>query len=240
MDRRALPGLLSGLAGCAFGVAGAELDSQFLTVAAAAFALVAGAASLVVLRDAQRAEARAVAAASESLSLRQHELTPSERGRSALVDPDSGLPDARFFELALETRVAAARRHLWPVTIVLLELGPANAVAPAALGRFAALLRDTLREADVICRLGARTFGLLLEDTSEAGGVWAAERLQVALARDGGFPGRSLAAGVASYPTHGLQAGEVVSRARVALGRACATEPGHGLGQVEVAQSDSH
>ena len=49
---------------------------------------------------------------------------------------------------------------------------------------------------------------------------------------------RRLAAGVASYPTHGLQADEVLARAQAALTRACAAEAGRGLGQVEVAQPD--
>jgi hypothetical protein len=47
-----------------------------------------------------------------------------------------------------------------------------------------------------------------------------------------------LAAGVASYPTHGLAAGEVLARARSALNRAVAADSGHGLGSVEVAAVD--
>lgn len=239
MDHRALPGLLSGLAGSAFGVAGAELDSSFLTVAAAGFALVAGGASLAILRDTRSAERRAAAHELEAAQLREQALQSPPMDLS-LRDPETDLPDGRFFDLAVESRVAAARRHLWPVTVVVLEVGPARdgSVPPGGVAAFARLVRDTLREADVICRLGVSTFGLLLEDTSEAGGVWAAERVQAAVSRDGSGVVRRLAAGVASYPTHGLSAGEVLHRARAALARACATEPGHGLGQVEVAQGD--
>jgi hypothetical protein len=77
----------------------------------------------------------------------------------------------------------------------------------------------------------------VLEDTAEEGGVWTAERLQIALAQDVSIV-RQLAAGVATYPTPGRVADDVMARAQAALTRACAAEAGRGLGQVEVAQAD--
>ena len=135
--------------------------------------------------------------------------------------------------------MAAARRHLWPVTVVLLDVqfheGAADEQTRAdALQSFAGLLRQTLREADIACRIGPATVGLVLEDTAEEGGVWTAQRLQIALAKDVTRV-RRLAAGVASYPSHGLKTEEVLRRAEAALSRACAAEAGHGLGEVEVA-----
>ncbi|MBV9254899.1 MAG: diguanylate cyclase, partial [Actinobacteria bacterium] len=93
------------------------------------------------------------------------------------------------------------------------------------------------RQSDVACRLDATTFGVILEDTAETGGVWSAERLQLVLTkRVSGV--KRMAAGVASYPTHGLAADTILGRARDALTRARETSAGHGLGQVEVAVSD--
>jgi diguanylate cyclase (GGDEF)-like protein len=237
MDKRALPGLFGGLAGCAFGVSGAILGSPLVTVLAAACALVAGASSLALLERAREAERRAAIAVAEVATLREIELAAPLQERTVL-DPDTGLPDARFFEVALESRISAARRHLWPVTVVLLEFTPhPEHRLTDAIGAFTLLLRGTLREADVACRIAPRTFALLLEDTNEAGGVWAAERLQVAIARDA-VGAEGLAAGVASYPTHGLSAAEVLARSRNALMRAVAADSGHGLGSVEVATGD--
>ncbi len=237
MDRRALPGLFGGLAGCAFGVAGALLASPLLTVIAAGCALLAGASSLALLERARLAEKRAAIAVGELATLRELELSGPLLERTVL-DPETGLPDVRFFEVALESRIAAARRHLWPITIVLLEFTPHPEHRLAeAIASFTTLLRSTLRESDVACRVAPRTFALLLEDTSEAGGVWAAERLQVALAKDE-IGAEGLAAGIASYPTHGLQATEVLARGRGALNRAVAADSGHGLGSVEVATVD--
>src|SRR5207253_685372 len=153
--------------------AGALLRSPVLTVLAAGCALVAGASSLALLDRARRAEHRAALATEELADLRGVELEPRPEIQS-VVDPETGLPDARFFEVVVESRVSAARRHLWPVTVILLEIAPGQAMTSTTIGGLTALLRHTLRESDVICRVGARAFALLLEDTNEAGGVWAA------------------------------------------------------------------
>ncbi|MEY2477932.1 MAG: hypothetical protein QOG87_3247 [Actinomycetota bacterium] len=236
MDRRALPGLAAGLAGLAFGVSAAVLSSPGLAVVAAACALAAGGASLVMLERVHRAEREA----EESRRQPTPEVPQEEDPAIPLLDGETGLPDRHFFELALDGRVAAARRHLWPVTVVLLDVGlQADAdedpdSRARALASFATLLRQTLREADIACRLSGTTMGLILEDTAEEGGVWTAQRLQIALAKDITRVKR-LAAGVASYPSHGLRPEEVLNRAEQALTRACAAEAGHGLGEVEVA-----
>jgi diguanylate cyclase (GGDEF)-like protein len=152
----------------------------------------------------------------------------------SVVDPETGLPDGRFFEVVLESRVSAARRHLWPVTVILVELAPGQVMTSTTLSALTTLLRQTLRESDVICRTAPRAFALLLEDTNEAGGVWAAERLQAAISRES-VPGAVVVAGVASYPTHGLHPLEVLSQARHALSRAKTRGLAGGPGPVEVA-----
>ena len=235
-----LPGLVLGLLGLAFGVAGAVLASPVLGVGAGACALAAAATAMAALKRVQEVEQEATSAV-DAVTLRHLELFTAAGNRS-VVDVDTGLPDQRFFELALDGRVAAARRHLWPMTLVLVDLtidsDPTDErQAVEALASFGVLLRRTLRESDIACRLNGHRFGVLLEDTAEEGGVWTAERLQIGLARD---PGRitRLSAGVASYPTHAMRADEILRQARAALARACAAEPDHGLGPVEVAKAD--
>jgi diguanylate cyclase (GGDEF)-like protein len=124
------------------------------------------------------------------------------------------------------------------------RLGEVSKPPPDALSGFASLLRRTLREADLACRIGPTRFALLLEDTADEGGVWAAERVQIALAKSQeAMPGRPLprrmVAGVASYPNHALRAEGLLAAARSALTRAMGAEPSQGLGQVEVARSES-
>ena len=240
VDRRVLPGLAAGLAGLASGVGAFVLDVPELAVVAAACSLLAGATAVHQVRALREAERDA--AGSEALA-RLLDLPRGPRGQTReLLDPETGLPDTPFFNLALEGRVAAARRHLWPVTVLLIEVGLSSdcqsgrAHADAVVG-FADLLRSTLREADIVCRTGPGRFGVLLDDTGEEGGVWTAERIQIAASHDVSKV-RRMAAGVATYPTHGLEAGEVLTRAEAALARACASPAGRGLGHVEVALPD--
>ena len=237
MDRRAFPGLLGALDGCALGVTGAMTTSPILPVVPAACALLAGASSLAMLDRAGRAERRLMAVEAELAALQKRHATPV-RPEETVLDPETGLPDGRFFEIVLASRISTARRHLWPVTIVLLEFTPPgqHRFGDAVL-TFARTMSQVLREADLICRLGPRSFALILEDTNETGAVWATEHLQAALS-DELAGGASLAAGVASYPTHGLQTADVLVRARGALLRAVAADVGQGQGPVEVAVVD--
>lgn len=244
VDFRVLPGLSAGLAGAMAGVGAVVLGEPVLAALAAVCALVAGAASVLLLHRVHQAEEapRSGGEGSPPPSASSGLVDGGVAGADSPVDAETGLPDERFFALAVEGRVAAARRQLWPVTVVLLEvgLGPgcqAGRDRREALAAFAALVRATLREADVACRTGDTTFGLVLENTGEEGGVWTAERLQIALAQDVSRVCR-LAAGVATYPSHALRADEVLRRARGALARAAAAEAGRGLGQVEVARAD--
>jgi diguanylate cyclase (GGDEF)-like protein len=162
-------------------------------------------------------------------------LDPGARGPETLFDPETGLLDGRVFVVCLERKVAAARRHLRPLTVVLLDvstgLAPGGAQRLEQLVAFARLLHTTLRDADVACRVGPVSFGLILEDTPEQGGVLAVERLQAAALAHGG---PCVIGSVASYPNHGLAAGEVLQRGRDALGRARQSQLGW-LGGVHVA-----
>lgn len=251
MRGRVIAGLALGVVGICLGAVAAVFALGPLAVLAALCAIagcfvIAGETLLPLIR---RTEESDMQARIESLTNAEPApVSATMAGTDAdhtVIDPITDLPDRRYFEVAVDSRVAAARRHLWPVSIVLVELGwdrpDATADVLAARNRsllsFSNLMRQTLREADIACRLNETTFGLILEDTSEEGGVWTAERLQIALSHDA-TEIRRLAAGVAAYPTHGLYAKDVLVRAQAALQRASSTPPGHGLGQVEVAHVD--
>ena len=158
-------------------------------------------------------------------------------------DPDTGFITYPVFAAILEAKVATARRRLWPVTVVQLELGLApdalevDEVAANAILGFSALLRATIREADVCARIGQQRFALILEDTDEEGGAWAAERLQVAHVRSGVTLVGKISAGVAGYPTNGATPKELLTRSTMALERALASLEEPGVGRVVVAPS---
>jgi GGDEF domain-containing protein len=149
-----------------------------------------------------------------------------------LVDAETGLLDGRYFSVVLEQRVAAARRKLQPLALMLIEIDDRH---PSRLTfvEQAAVVCDTLREADSSCRIGATRLGLILEESTEFGAVFAIERVRMAVNQAGGDE-EHLWAGVAGYPTHALDAKQLLERAELALERARDS----GRGWVRVARSE--
>jgi len=262
MDRRLLFGIVPGVVGVVLGASAAVTGSPAMAIGAAAGAALAGSASIaladrlrrqdqaarslatevVQLRDAVAASREAVDAASrfaKMVAARQlearHEAKVADDA-PPLLDRATGLLDDRYFQVALDHRIAAARRQLQPVALLLISLdgdGVGDKYREEAVASFAQTVRETLRDSDTACRVGPTRFAVILEDTPEAGGVWAAERLRMAMLRKGGSLLRFSAA-VAAYPSHALDAGEVLTRAERALDQARTSGSSH----VEVATAD--
>jgi diguanylate cyclase (GGDEF)-like protein len=155
-----------------------------------------------------------------------------------VVDPVSGLLDQQFFKVIVQQRVAAARRQLQPVSVVIFELdgiGRADReTRHQALGVLGEVVRRTLRECDAACRIGDTMAAAVLEDTAEAGAVWAAERVRGTLHGSPVGDSLTISAGIACYPSHALNAPELVDQA----GRALETARTRGRDHVEIAQPD--
>lgn len=137
---------------------------------------------------------------------------------AALTDKATGLFNEQFFRVTLETRVAAARRHLRPVAVVLVQVSEGvreGQPEPVAAMVVADGIRATLRDADTACRLNDGRFALILEDTPENGAVWTVERVRRALAESN--PRQTLWAGIACYPAHAFDTWELLDRAQQAL-----------------------
>lgn len=194
-------------------------------------------------RDVQRLhnELDAVAAvlqeeASRQASTDEAASEESAKGRAEhAFDAATGLYDERYFAVLVQQQVAAARRSLRPVSVVIFELdglGEAKeSTRTQALGVVGDVVRRTLRESDSACRLGDLMIGAILEDTAEAGAVWAAERVRGTLLSSPVGDTLTVSAGVACYPTHALGAAELVAQA----GRALEGARASGRDRVELA-----
>ena len=148
-------------------------------------------------------------------------------------DDATGLFNEHYFTVAVDSRVAAARRHLRPVAIILVAVGLPG--APGALAdpvAVSAAIRTTLRDSDTACHLDDGRFGVILEDTPEDGAILTAERLRRALMT--AAPDFVQRAGVACYPAHAFNTTELMSKAEAALAAAC-DWPQH---RIEVAAAD--
>ncbi len=135
-----------------------------------------------------------------------------------LTDAATGLFNHDYFFVALDSRIAAARRHLRPVAVGLIQVvdgrdGPDR--PPADPMVVAGALRTTLRESDTATRLSDGRFGVVLEDTPENGAIWTMERIRRCLAED--HPSLTVWAGVACYPAHAFDVDALISRAEIAL-----------------------
>ncbi len=148
---------------------------------------------------------------------------PRTRGEQAF-DAATGLYDEKYFAVLVQQQVAAARRSLRPITVIIFEIdgmGDADRETRLqALGVVGDVVRRTLRESDAACRLGDLMVGAILEDTPEAGAVWAAERVRGTLLASPVGDALTLSAGVACYPTHALGAAELVHQSSRALDEA--------------------
>ena len=102
------------------------------------------------------------------------------------------------------------------------------------LATLGAVMIRTLRESDAACRVGSTMAAAILEDTAEAGAVWATERIRGILHQADPAVTFTISAGVACYPTHALSATELIDRAGSALDTARA----QGRDRLEIASSD--
>lgn len=245
-DPRLVVAVSGGLAALAAGAVGVAASMPALAIVAGAAGVIAAVAAVALGAEARRNGDQLGAAESELATMRrelasinavlqeessrraaEQELGPPiavrDRNEHAF-DPATGLYDERYFAVLVQQQVAAARRSLRPVSVVIFEIDSMGEADPdtrqQALGVVGDVVRRTLRESDAACRLGDLMVGAILEDTPEAGAVWAAERVRGTLLASPIGDALTLSAGVACYPTHALGAAELVHQASVALDEA--------------------
>ncbi len=235
--RVALPGLATGVLGLVAGLVAYVSDNGLFGAVAGLLALAAGVAGVRLAQQLSEQAAVQRLVEDELRVVRAEAQETEERLRDelgsggyidddieledeidTLTDPRTGLFSESFFNVALESRVAAARRHLRPVAVVLLEVVEGLSTGEpreAEASIIAESITVTLREADTACRLRNGYFALLLEDTPENGAIWTVERIRRQLL--GLQAGLTLWAGVACYPAHAFGTAELMKAAETAL-----------------------
>jgi diguanylate cyclase (GGDEF)-like protein len=225
------------------GIAAVVANEAVLGLVAAAIAvLAAGVGALVDVRRSRaehslweaRSQARRLrrevdrltAVASEERSIAgarslEGELPPNTNTDEWEIDPVSGLIRERHLAVVLQQVVAAARRKVQPVSVIYWELdgfqqAPERA-CDEALTALGAIAWRTLRESDAVFRIGERAALGVLVDTAEPGAVIVADRVRSSLRTSPVGDTLTVSAGVACYPSHALDAAELVSRAARAL-----------------------
>lgn len=142
----------------------------------------------------------------------------SDEPPELLTDPDTELFSEAYLRVALDSRLASARRHLRPVALAVIEVTegvPDELAMEPPAERVADAIRETVREADIACRMDDGTFAVILEDTPENGAVWTVERIRRNLVSRYGH--HTLWAGVACYPAHAFDSVELMAQVQTAL-----------------------
>lgn len=166
------------------------------------------------------------------------DLPPGTDTEDWEIDPVSGLLRQRHLPVLIQQVVAAARRKVQPVSVVFWELdgldGAERAATEQALTALGAIAWRTLRESDAVFRLGDVVAVAVLVDTAEPGARIVAERVRGALRSSPVGDSLTASAGIACYPTHALDAAELVARAGRAL--EVARSEGHERDHVAIAE----
>jgi two-component system cell cycle response regulator len=215
------------------GIWGLVVDVPGMAVAAGAVGFLAGLIGAVSLPEPTATPTPdpepAAADTERATPERKHDLThPSKalgdsrpsvnaNGAALLNDPESGLFSEAYMRVALESRLASARRHLRPVGMALMyatEEGESEG-EEALVQAMTEAVQETVREADIACRMDNGIYAIILEDTPENGAVWTVERVRRNLVSHHGH--HTLWAGVACYPAHALESEELLTQAKAAL-----------------------
>lgn len=226
----------------AAGVVAVVADEPVFALVAAVLGVAA--AGIGVLVDARRArtesslwEARAQARKLRREVDRLHAVESEERSVAAAgpaglppgtdtdeweIDPVSGLIRERHLPVVLQQVVASARRKVQPVAVIYWELdgfdgATGSDVADDAITALGAVAWRTLRESDAVFRLGQCAALGVLADTAEDGAVIVADRIRSSLRESAVGDTLTVSAGIACYPTHALDAAELVASAGRAL-----------------------
>ncbi len=138
-----------------------------------------------------------------------------------LVDPATGVPNRRGYEVELAREVARARRTGRPLSLILFSVGNGTMSTSGSDGGGVAALVDrltrTARTTDVACRRDQRQVAVLLPETQRAGAERFASRLRAGTqhALDGGSQ-PTFAVGIAEWrPSESIE--ELDARAAAAL-----------------------
>ncbi|MFM2004851.1 MAG: hypothetical protein RLZZ09_506 [Pseudomonadota bacterium] len=109
----------------------------------------------------------------------------------ARTDELSGLGNRRHFMESIHREVERARRYQRPLGLVVLDIdlfkrindAHGHPCGDAVIQKVSRILRESLRQQDIICRIGGEEFGILMPETAEAATFASAERLRALMAQ---------------------------------------------------------
>lgn len=148
-----------------------------------------------------------------------------ELERQALTDPLTGLGNSRRFHEALRGELKRSDRSGRPFSIIFVDVDDfkdlndrfGHLAADRVLVSVAEVIREQLRESDLVCRWGGDEFIVILPDTDRKEATVVAEKLRAAVPAAETCQGVTISLGVACCPEDGKDYDALVNNADGAL-----------------------
>ncbi len=160
-------------------------------------------------------------------------LTDEQCPTRGIIDPVTGQYSQAFFEHLLHNELARHERSASELSLVLMQMRRSASMLadekppPELLATTGAIMREELRQADVVARLDARRLAALLPCTSPRNGLIAATRLGEALQDAGALEGWSIDIGVSGMGMDMVGPSELLDQATHAMLSASEGAAGH-------------
>ncbi len=150
----------------------------------------------------------------------------------ANFDVLTGLYNRRFLEVYAQKQFAIARRQEQPLGVAMLDLDHfkrfndvyGHEIGDCVLRYFAKTVTESIRESNLVARLGGEEFVVVLPNTDAANCVLVAERIREAVmsmivpsGTEKPLPQVTVSIGVAAFPEHGRTIEEVMQASDKAL-----------------------
>jgi diguanylate cyclase (GGDEF)-like protein/PAS domain S-box-containing protein len=193
---------------------------------------------IIHIREARRenmpldAQVRITEAVAERAGLAIANLNLREALRQQSIhDPLTGLYNRRFLEESLNRELARCKRKGATFAVLMIDVDHfkrfndtyGHDAGDEALCAISAALRESTREADVVCRFGGEEFLVLLPDTDLAGATALAKRIvecirRMEITHNGKtLPSITASLGLAMYPQNGETVKSLIQSADMAL-----------------------
>lgn len=164
-------------------------------------------------------------------SVYENALLHQEISLASITDALTGIYNKRFFQQRVREEFAKAQRNHFPVSIMISDLDNfkyyvdrfGHPETDLLLQKFATLIRQSLRGADIVCRFGGDEFAYLLPYSGSLEAYAVAERIKGTILSHPFLIGNNeevfitISFGIASFPEHGDTSEEVLKKADQAL-----------------------
>jgi diguanylate cyclase (GGDEF)-like protein len=145
----------------------------------------------------------------------------------SVTDWLTGLKNHGYFFERLSNELDRSLRHRRPLSVVIADIDDfkmindtrGHAAGDRVLQEVSAVMADTVRSADVVCRIGGEEFAMVLPETDSGGAQLVAERTreQVSGLAIPGVGKVTVSLGIASVPEHAVDRDELMEAADRAL-----------------------